>query len=253
MVFGWLTRSRSASPPARVPDGRLVYAIGDIHGRDDLLGRLLGAIERDADVYADTAPVLVLVGDYIDRGMQSREVLERLADGLPSRFESVALMGNHEAAMLEFLDGGEDGPAWLRYGGLETLHSYGVPMVRLPTSRQDHEALRERALERIPARHLTFLRACILWHVEGDYVFVHAGIRPGVALERQTPDDLLWIRDEFLRSSSDFGGRVVVHGHTVCNRPEVRANRINVDTGAYVSGRLTAVALSGDQRRFIAT
>lgn len=253
MVFGWLTRSRQTVPPARVPDGRLVYAIGDIHGRDDLLRRLLVAIERDADTHAEATRVLVLVGDYVDRGMYSREVLERVIDGLPARFERVALMGNHEAAMLEFLDGGENGPAWLRYGGLETLHSYGVPMSRLPTSRQDHDALRERALERIPARHLDFVRRCALWHVEGDYLFVHAGIRPGVALEHQTLDDLLWIRGEFLGSSSDFGGRVVVHGHTVCDRPEVRANRINIDTGAYVSGRLTAVALFGDQRHFIAT
>lgn len=253
MVFDWLTRSRRTAPPARVPDGRLVYAIGDIHGRDDLLGRLLGAIEQDALAHADLMPVLVLVGDYVDRGTSSREVLERLIDGLPPRFERVALMGNHEAAMLEFLDGGEDGPAWLRYGGLETLQSYGVPMPRLPTARQDHDALRERALERIPARHLAFLRGCALWHVEGDYLFVHAGIRPGVALERQAADDLLWIRGEFLGSSSDFGGRVVVHGHTVCHRPQVRTNRINVDTGAYASGRLTAVALFGDQRRFIAT
>ena len=252
-MFGWLRRKSPERPPARIADGTVVYAVGDIHGRDDLLGMLLDAIAADAAERPPGPRRIVYLGDYVDRGMQSREVIDRLVGGPPAGFEVTYLLGNHEEAFLAFLDGEEAGFDWLRYGGLETLYSYGVPVSRQPNTPHDLEQLRSEALERVPRAHVGFMRDAILWHGEGDYLFVHAGLRPGLPMERQQPRDLLWIRDEFLDSRDDHGGRVVVHGHTICDAPDVRANRINIDTGAYASGRLTALVLSGEQRRFLAT
>lgn len=252
-MFGWLRRKSPARPSARIAGDALVYAVGDIHGRDDLLGSLLATIGADAAGRSPGPRRIVYLGDYVDRGMQSREVIDRLLLGPPAGFEVTCLMGNHEEAFLAFLDGEEAGFDWLRYGGLETLHSYGVPVARQPNTPRDLEQLRAEALERVPAAHVGFMRDAILWHGEGDYLFVHAGVRPGLPLERQQPRDLLWIRDEFLNSRDDHGGRVVVHGHTICDAPDVRPNRINIDTGAYASGRLTALVLSGNQRAFLAT
>ncbi|QQS14157.1 MAG: serine/threonine protein phosphatase [Rhodospirillales bacterium] len=254
-MFGWFRASPQPTPStARAPDGRVVYAIGDIHGRADLLERLLARIVEDAEETAgDAARVLVFVGDYVDRGMESRQVLERLVAGVPDGFEPVFLLGNHEEAFLGFLDGGVVAFDWFRFGGLETLYSYGVGVPRPPVDPEDVDAIRARLVAAVPPEHVAFMRACKLTHSEGDYLFAHAGIRPGVPLDKQDPDDLLWIRDEFLHSRDPHGGRVVVHGHTVTDEPEVRFNRIGIDTGAYVSGHLTCVVLSGADRRFIAT
>jgi serine/threonine protein phosphatase 1 len=247
-------KSRAAAPTARVPDGTRLYAIGDIHGRDDLLERLLEDIATDASAApAGTRRVLVYVGDYVDRGLESRQVIERLLDRPPEGFEVIHLLGNHEEAFLGFLEGKPIAFDWFRYGGLETLYSYDVPIPRRAARPIDIDALRRKAVAAVPAAHVEFLRGCKLWHVEGDYAFVHAGVRPGVSLERQEADDLLWIRDEFLSSRADHDGKVVVHGHTICERPEVRANRINIDTGAFASGRLTCLVLEGEGRRFLHT
>jgi serine/threonine protein phosphatase 1 len=252
IMLGWLTRSRD-EPGAHAPDGTRIYAVGDIHGRDDLLARLLQAISDDAaETSGDLRRVLVYVGDYVDRGLGSRQVIDRLIGQPLDGFETVHLLGNHEEAFLGFIEGGPIAFDWFKYGGLETLYSYDVPIPRR-TSDRDIEELRKLAMAAVPDPHVAFLRGCKLWHIEGDYVFVHAGIRPGVPLERQEPEDLLWIRDEFLSSRSDHGGKVVVHGHTICERPEIRANRINIDTGAYASGRLTCLVLQGDGRRFLNT
>lgn len=240
--------------PGALPAGQAVYAIGDVHGRLDLLDDLLARIQRDAGRHpSDRSRSLVLLGDYIDRGSESRGVIERLlADPLPG-FTTVRLMGNHEDAMLAFLAGESDGLDWLSFGGLETLMSYGVPLRGLPRTRDDVETLRAALAERVPARHVEFLRTCILHHSVGDYLFVHAGVRPGLSLERQTSTDLMWIRDDFLRSRVPLPGRVVVHGHTICDLPQDRAWRINIDTGAFASGRLTGLALRGGERRFLST
>ncbi len=252
-MLGWRTKTQ-ATPVARVPDGTRLYAIGDIHGRDDLLERLLQAILRDAaSAAAGMRRVLLYVGDYVDRGLASRQVIERLLAPPPEPFETVHLLGNHEEAFLDFLAGEPVAFDWFRYGGLETLYSYEVPVTRQPGHPIDVEEMRRRALEAVPAAHVAFLQACKLWHVEGDYAFVHAGVRPGIPLEQQRRQDLLWIRDEFLSSTRDHGSKIVVHGHTICRQPEVRANRINIDTGAYASGRLTCLVLEGDTRRFLHT
>ncbi len=245
---------RPSVRPGTIPDGQAVYAIGDVHGRLDLLDDLLVRIQRDADAHPlDRGRSLVFLGDYIDRGAESRGVIERLlGDPLPG-FSTVRLMGNHEEAMLAFLEGESDGRDWLTYGGLETLLSYGVPLRRLPHTGPAVSALRESLREAVPARHVELIRDCALHHSVGDYLFVHAGVRPGIPLERQRPTDMLWIRDEFLRARVPLPGRVVVHGHTICDLPQDRDHRIDIDTGAFASGRLTSLVLRAGDRRFLST
>jgi diadenosine tetraphosphatase ApaH/serine/threonine PP2A family protein phosphatase len=237
-----------------IPAGEAVYAVGDVHGRLDLLDDLLSRISRDAQRHpSDHARRLVFLGDYIDRGPESRGVVERLLDAPIPAFATTYLMGNHEEAMLSFLEGLSDGLDWLSFGGLETLLSYGVPLRRLPRSEDDTVTLRRALAEAVPATHLDFLRRCALHYSIGDYLFVHAGVRPGLPLESQRPADLMWIRDEFLRSRVPLPGRVVVHGHTICDLPQNRQHRIDIDTGAFVSGRLTCLVLRGSERRFLST
>lgn len=243
--------SDSTSSNARVPPGRRVYAIGDVHGRADLLRALHALILEDA-ANAPPEKTVIYLGDYVDRGLHSREVLDLVVDAPLPGFAQVALRGNHEAMMLDFLERAENGPPWLWNGGAATLLSYGVA---LPSATQDPaalEAAREAFAAALPARHLEFLRGLRLSHVEGDYAFVHAGIRPGLPLEMQAADDLLWIRGEFLRSTLDHG-HVVVHGHTIVREVEMRPNRIGLDTGAYATGRLTALVLEDNRRWLLST
>jgi serine/threonine protein phosphatase 1 len=248
------SRRKSAAATPCVADGLAIYAIGDIHGRLDLLTDLLAQVAADAERHpADQRRQLVFLGDYIDRGTESRGVVDALLrPGWPD-FPRIFLMGNHEEAMLEFLDEQTDGVAWLTYGGLETLLSYGVAIKRLPTSVESAAELREALRAAVPRGHVDFLRNCLLSHAEGNYVFVHAGVRPGRPLELQDRRDLLWIRDEFLRSPSALSGKVVVHGHTICDAPQDLGHRIDIDTGAFVSGRLTCLVLRGTGRRFLTT
>ncbi|MBL8660151.1 MAG: serine/threonine protein phosphatase [Rhodospirillales bacterium] len=242
--------SESASAP-RCPDGMRIYAIGDIHGRDDLLIRLHELIRKDARARPEASLVAVYLGDYVDRGTGSFEVIDLLLNEPLAGFANVHLKGNHEDMMLRFLDG----PAslgWLLNGGVATLASYGVaaggPMIYLA----DLDALRRELLAAMPADHLRFLLGLEMMHIAGDYAFVHAGVRPRVALAAQQPADLMWIRDKFLRSGEDFG-KVVVHGHTIADEPEMTANRIGIDTGAFASDRLTCLVLEGSERRFLRT
>jgi len=215
-----------------------------------LLSRIAAEATRHPQ---DTERSLIFLGDYIDRGPSSRDVVERLLrDPLPG-FAAVRLLGNHEEALLDFLDERSDGLDWLSYGGLETLMSYGVPLKRFPDTSQRAAELRGALAAAVPQAHLDFYRSCSLHHTMGDYVFAHAGVRPGVSLEKQHPADLLWIRDEFLRARVALPGKVVVHGHTICDLPQDLGHRINIDTGAFVSGRLTCLVLRGTRRRFMST
>jgi serine/threonine protein phosphatase 1 len=235
-----------------VPAGSRVYAIGDIHGRLDLLERLRSRILDDARSAAGLRKVLVYLGDYIDRGLQSREVIDLLLDRPLTGFTEVHLRGNHEQAMLEFLEDTSGGMAWVQFGGGVTLRGYDV---LLPPGLMTPQTLllAQHGLQKLlPASHLAFLRGLAWSHVEGDYLFVHAGIRPGVPLHRQNPTDLIWIRDEFLSSSVDHG-KVVVHGHSISDDVEMRSNRIGIDTGAYFSGRLSCLVLEGADRRLLQT
>lgn len=232
--------------------GLCIYAVGDIHGRSDLLESLLGRIvDHAAGLPAGTRRRLVFLGDYVDRGPDSRGVLDMLCRPPPPGFERVCLMGNHEEFLSGFLRDPGDAVAWLANGGRQTLVSYGIPEEAIDTLRRVDLGRALAAL--MPPAHRRFLEGLDLIHLSGTYLFVHAGIDPDVPLHRQGPETLLWIRQPFLDSAAPFGGRVVVHGHTVCGEPQVRPNRIGIDTGAYASGRLTAAVLFGEEREFLAT
>jgi serine/threonine protein phosphatase 1 len=223
-----------------------IYAIGDIHGRLDLLDRAIAAIERDVKEHGGTA-LTVTLGDYVDRGPASRGVLDRLsANPFPTPY--IALRGNHELMMDAFIADPALGPQWRDSGGLQTLHSYGVSAGRFLMSRNYAVAAHE--LSEALAPHTGFLQSLKNCYSHGRYFLCHAGVKPGVPLEKQTHHDLLWIRSEFLESETDFG-KIVVHGHTPVERPDVRSNRINIDTGAYATGELTCVVLEDSGHRFL--
>lgn len=234
------------------PEGVLIYALSDIHGRKDLLLRLLGDIEKDAQSVGGERRLLVFMGDYIDRGADSAGVVDTLLAGLPDGFESVFLMGNHEDILLEFAAHGRNIDHWFSNGAETTLASYGVDIHADAWMRPEPDKARAEFLAALPQAHLDFYRGLGLSHSEGGYFFAHAGVRPGVPLEEQDRHDLLWIRAPFLYSEEDFG-KMVVHGHTPGDEPVVRRNRICIDTRAWQSGRLTALRLWGAERRFLAT
>ncbi len=235
--------------PYRPPADAVLYAVGDIHGRSDLLDRLHQFIVRDASQRAASRRAIVYLGDYIDRGADSAGVVARLAGSGPPGFERYFLLGNHDSFLLDFLDGeSATADVWLLNGGAATLESYGAAC----DPRSSPEALRADLRRALPPEHLAFYRSLRLVHREGDILFVHAGLRPGVPLADQTRADMIWIRDEFLKSDSDFGG-LVVHGHSIRPEPVIRANRIGVDTGAWRSGTLTAAVLAGDTVSFLQT
>jgi Calcineurin-like phosphoesterase len=223
-----------------------MYAIGDIHGRLDLLDRAIAAIRQDVAEHGPAA-LTVTLGDYVDRGPQSRGVLDRLIEN-PFPTSYVALKGNHETLLEAFLDDPTTGAHWRQQGGVETLRSYGIQVGGLMGGR--FAAARDQLRAALPAAHIQFLNSLKTSFSRGNYFFCHAGVRPGVPLDRQSDEDLLWIRNEFLGSGVDFG-KIVVHGHTPGPRPEVLPNRIGIDTGAFATGRLTCVALSGNAPRFL--
>lgn len=238
---------------AAVPPGRRVYAVGDVHGRADLLARLLDEMNEDvARGGFEGRPILVFLGDYVDRGFQSREVIDLLLSPLLSPFETYFLKGNHEAAMLQFLADPAIGPRWGEFGGVETLVSYGVKPPRVRTSKEEWARCSEELNALLPVEHRQFLANLDLSVRIGDYVFVHAGLKPGVPLEDQSEYDLLWIREEFLEDRRLFGP-VIVHGHTPAPAPYRDARRIGIDTGAYLSGKLTAARFEHDQVDFMVT
>ena len=224
-----------------------LYVIGDIHGRLDLLDRMIVLIRRDAGARGPDS-LTVTVGDYIDRGPDSRSVIERLmGNPFPGRY--VALKGNHEAVFEGFLADPQAGRHWQRLGGLETLRSFGVS-VSQSWGRPNFTRAAEQLRAALTPEQTRFLAALRTSFSVGRYFICHAGVRPGVPLEQQSEEDLLWIRDEFLTSNADFG-KIVVHGHTPVPEPEVKPNRINVDTGAFIRGRLTCVVLDNGNHRFL--
>jgi serine/threonine protein phosphatase 1 len=230
--------------PGNVPEGTRVYAVGDVHGCLDQLTNLHGQIARDlADRPVATA-LLVHLGDYVDRGPDSAGVLASLALGRlpPGITETVNLMGNHEAMMLEAVQSMDESAValWLMNGGVATLASFGLAG-KLEVAEW---------AARLEPEPLGFVRGLRLTHRLGDYLFVHAGLRPGLPLEQQTREDLLWIRQPFLSSSERFEA-VIVHGHTPRRAPEVRANRIGIDTGAFMGGNLTCAVLETNQVGFL--
>lgn len=241
--------SGNAGAAYAAPEDTVIYAIGDVHGRIDLLEDLERKILRDAEGRSASRRVLVYLGDFVDRGYQSREVIDHLLAPGPQGFERVFLQGNHEEFLLRFLDDSSVARSWFSNGGIETLMSYGVEVSMSATEVSRVQAGFKTAF---PDTHRAFLKSLPDMHREGGYVFVHAGVRPGIPLEEQNSEDLRWIRGEFLEDSRDHGA-VVVHGHTVEDSPVDRPNRIGVDTGAYASSRLTCVVLEGRARDFLST
>ena len=241
-------RTPAVSTTRRVPDGKRVYCVGDIHGRDDLLREVAEWVEADLKSRSLDQAVTVFLGDYIDRGADSKRVLERLATGeWPTSI--IALVGNHEEFLLAFLDDAEILDFWRGQGGLETLHSYGVDVGPAMAGR-DFKEVQEKFTAHLPKNHRSFLEGLNVSVVFGDYFFCHAGVRPGVALDRQDRDDLLNIREPFLSSEAEHG-KLVVHGHTPTMAPEIRPNRIGIDTAAYATGRLTCLILEKDEQHFL--
>jgi serine/threonine protein phosphatase 1 len=231
-----------APAPAVLPPGRRVYAIGDIHGCAVQLANLHGLIAEDLARRPVAAPLLLHIGDYVDRGPDTAGVVARLVDGPPiPGVEAVNLLGNHESTMLDALAGERAAATdWLFAGGRPTLESYGV----------DPDSPRDTWARSVPPDHVAFLRSLPLLHREGGYAFVHAGVRPGVPLENQVREDMLRMRQPFLYSETDFGA-VVVHGHTPVKQPVIKHNRIAIDTGAVFGGKLTCLVLEADTLGFL--
>lgn len=234
-------------PSAATPAAERLYAVGDIHGCAGLLEALLEKINADA---AGARRRLIFLGDYVDRGEDSKGVIDRLLAIRAREPEAVFLKGNHEQAILDFLDAPDRNEDWLHWGGDKTLESYGAVDIWSKTPSRLASELKDR----MPDAHLAFLQSLELWRILGDYVFVHAGFRPGVALAEQKEQDCLWIRAEFHNAPPEGRPReVVVHGHHPVKKPQDHGWRIAVDTGAVWSDALTAVVLEGTARRFIST
>ena len=255
-MLSWFKRRKLTSPPsarqASIPADTRVYAIGDIHGRLDLLNELLTLIEDDAQDYTGRK-IAVFLGDYIDRGPDSKGVIDRLMQPLPADLEPVYLKGNHEAAMLHFFGSLETGAGWMRYGGLETLRSYNIPMQPGIATPERLTELQRSLQARFPAHHREWLDSCAISYELGDYYFVHAGIRPDVPLTDQSDHDRLWIRDAFLSWRGGGLEKMIVHGHTISRDVEIHPHRIGIDTGAYSSGRLTSIVLEESRCRILQT
>jgi serine/threonine protein phosphatase 1 len=252
MIANLFGRRQPDPPEARVPAGTRAYAIGDIHGCIEPLRALLDRVRDDAAAHAAPRNVVIYLGDYVDRGTHSRGVIDLILSEPLAGFERVYLKGNHEESLIRFLADERSGAQWFAYGGDATLYSYGVRPPPLNADKNEFQRAQREFAQKLPAAHLAFFERLSLMHIEGDYAFVHAGIRPRVPIDRQASQDLLWIRDEFLQSNLDFG-KVVVHGHSISEAPAVRPNRIGIDTGAFASGHLTCLILEDTRRSFLAT
>lgn len=257
MIRGLLAGLRDLLPgrmvvhqPPALPSGLAVYAIGDIHGELSALRNLLSEIVADAGRHPPaTRRIIVCLGDYVDRGPDSRGVIELLAAGPPSGFELRCLRGNHDQAMLDFLREPEAAEDWFRFGAAATLDSYGIGTAG-GTGPGRLTGLRDALAAGLPPGHRAFLENLEPSMVLGDYAFVHAGIRPGRPFAQQDLHDLMWIREPFL-SWPGRHEKVIVHGHSVVAVPQVLPNRVALDTGAYATGVLTAAALDGDRLRIL--
>lgn len=247
-----LRRLVTPEPPAfRGAQGARAYGVGDIHGRLDLLNRMLADIEADNKSRPKRRAFAIFLGDLIDRGPASAGVIERLRTWQPDGIKPVFLAGNHEEVMLNVLAGKEGILAsWLKFGGGECLESYGLDVDAL--KRTEERPAIDKIRAAVPRAHRDFLESFGDTFRFGDYLFVHAGIRPGVAVDEQHVKDLRWIREPFLGDAKEHGF-VVVHGHTICDGIEERPNRIGIDTGAYQSGNLTAIGVEDERRWFLST
>jgi serine/threonine protein phosphatase 1 len=255
-LFGLGTKPEPAPPTsgrARIdiePMGTVVYAIGDVHG---CLAELRAAERRivaDAEELAARRRIILCLGDLVDRGPQSADVIDHLISAPPPGFERLSLCGNHDEAFLDFVDDPHGNMGWLEFGGEQTLESYGIDLTRLSRHRGGLGGLGEITRATVPQAHIDFLRSLPVSVRFGDVLFVHAGIRPGVPLAEQDEDDFMWIREPFVSEPNGLG-LTVVHGHTPANEPVFAAGRIGIDTGAFATGRLTVLRVFGDQAKLV--
>lgn len=238
---------------ARGPQGMRLYAIGDVHGRLDLLTAMHRRIEAELSQRPSTDWRVIHLGDYVDRGPDSRGVIDFLIDAQRRDPRHLMLAGNHDLGFLDFLDVPDPDGLFMRYGGVQTALSYGVSLTanaywfgKAETVRQGHAAL----VEAVPQNHVEFLRSLPFSVTFGDFFFCHAGIRPGVALESQSLQDLIWIREVF-HDHTGLHPKIVVHGHTPVPKAEITGNRVNVDTLAWQSGNLTALVVDGADKHIL--
>src|SRR5882724_774331 len=237
------SRSKGETRKPRLPEGIRIYAISDVHGCADLLQQMFTVIDRDLTTIGSKRAIHVFLGDYIDRGPESCRTVDLLIKRA-QKHESIFLKGNHEAFLFNVLKDPTQLQDWKKYGGLQTLTSYGMRPSLNPDPAEQAELINQLAVT-IPRHQRTFFNGLRLRFVCGDFFFVHAGVRPGVPLANQKEEDLLWIREEFLSSEERFG-KYIVHGHTPVREPDIRPNRINIDTGAYATGNLTLLTMQGD-------
>ena len=233
---------------ARGPEGVVVYAIGDVHGRLDLLTRMHEEIAAERERHRPSDWRIIHLGDYVDRGPESRGVIEFLIGATKADERVITLAGNHDIGFLEFLDEADPTDIFARYGGAQTAQSYGVKLDF--TSSDAFDACHLALVAAVPDSHADFLRSLGFFVSMGDFFFCHDGIRPGVALDAQDPHDLIWIREEFHRHTA-LHPKIIVHGHTPTPEPQVLANRVNIDTGAFYSGRLTALVIDGAETQIL--
>lgn len=241
-----LGRQKAAQIPS-LNSGDRIYAIGDIHGRIDLFDSLIGAIEQDDAAKARANTTVILLGDLIDRGPDSAAVVARAREWARNRHLEF-IKGNHEEMLIASLENADVLRGFLKYGGRETIMSYGIDEAFIDHAKP--EELQQRMIEAIPRGDIEFLDSFTKLIRNGDYLFVHAGIRPQTPLDHQLGRDCRWIREPFLSHNGDFGA-FVIHGHTIAEEPQVRSNRIGIDTGAFVFGALTAIGIEGTERWFL--
>jgi serine/threonine protein phosphatase 1 len=252
IVMRWKLRHVFAKQSAaKVTDGVRIYAIGDVHGCNSILQHLLVSIDAHLRTFPSQRPILVFLGDYVDRGPGSREAIDRLIS-LRKHREAIFLKGNHESYLLEFLKRPAILTKWIQFGALETLRSYGLSPGNHLNSEEQESLAAALHIAMDKTGHLEFIDCLQTSFVCDDFFFAHAGVRPGIPLDRQREDDLLWIREEFLQYKGDLG-KIIVHGHTPVTQPEVRSNRINIDTGAYATGRMTCLVIEQDKMKFISS
>lgn len=248
-LSNFVSGQKKVGTPPHVPEGTRIYVVGDIHGEIDLLKELHKKMLADA-TDGPTARILqIFLGDYIDRGPDSKGVVDWLLSAPPTDWQRICLKGNHETMVHDFLDDSETLKRWQQLGGAQTLRSYGVGLSS-PKKKVSPDNLRADFAKKISKEHRDFYNNSPLFFEMGSYFFAHAGVRPELALQAQEEEDLLWIRDDFLQSKLDFG-KIIIHGHTPVSQPEMYHNRINIDTGAYMSGKLTCLVLENDEQRFL--
>lgn len=234
------------------PAATRVYAVGDIHGRVDLLRLIMDLIRKHLSENACSNNYLIFLGDYVDRGEHSKQTIDFILSLNAPRFRTVYLKGNHEALLLNFLADYRSGPPWFKNGGRETLSSYGVKLLEENEDLARIEEIQKEFKRKLPPSHLSFLKSLDLTFEVGDYVFVHAGLSPGKELKDQKEDDLLWRRRGVARAAKSLG-KIIVHGHTITKKPVLRRHQINVDTGAFATDILTCAVITKQRTEFIQT